>query len=108
MVAIRRFPARCGVAAPTALPLVVLRLLRLVVAGCAAGAPSTAFATNQPAVATVTPLPTAPVAGPVTIRVFELHNLGSPHHILSISQPIPSPGSWRPDFNIDGNFQHRD
>jgi hypothetical protein len=101
MVAIRRFPARCGVAAPTALPLVVLRLLRLVVAGCGAGAPSSAFATNQPAVATVTPLATAPVAGPVTIRVFELHNL---------VQPSPYPFDLATNSftrELEARFQHR-
>jgi hypothetical protein len=44
MFAIRRFSTRCGVAAPTALPLIVL-LLSLLVADFGAGAPSAAFAT---------------------------------------------------------------
>ena len=39
MFAIRRFPARCGVAAPTTQPLVVLLLSQLV-AGWGAGVPS--------------------------------------------------------------------
>ena len=107
MFAIRRFPARCGVVAPTALPLVVL-LLSPVVADSDADASSAAFATDQPAAATMTPLPTAPVAGSVTIRVFALHNpvQPSPYPFDLATNSFTSELEAR--FNIHGDIRHRD
>lgn len=90
MLAIRRFPTGRSVAVPTLLPLGML-LLSLVVDGCGADAASAASATDQDAVAIVTPLPTTPATQPVTMRVFAPQNRVQPSPYPPISQLISSP-----------------